>query len=40
MVASWLCWRDHDDWGDDLGMALSVMIALEAHTERFIEPEV
>lgn len=39
-AAAWLCWRDDDDWGDDPGMSLTEMIALEMDTERFIEPEV
>lgn len=39
-AAAWLCWRDDDDWGDDPGMSLTEMIALEKDTERFIEPEV
>jgi len=38
-AASWICWRDDDDWGDPFA-PLSDMIAEEANTERFLEPEV
>ncbi len=38
-AASWLCWRDDDDWGDT-NTPLAVMIENESETERFIEPEV
>lgn len=40
VAAAWLCWRDDDDWGEDPGMSLAEMVALEAETERFIEPEI
>lgn len=39
-AAAWLCWRDDDDWGDDPGLSLAEMVALEGDTERFIEPEI
>lgn len=39
VAASWICWRDDDDWGDPQ-MTLSEMIDLELDTERFLEPEV
>ena len=38
-AAAWICWRDHDDWGDPFA-PLSDMIAEELNTERFLEPEV
>jgi len=38
-AASWICWRDDDDWGDPFA-PLSDMIAEELNTERFLEPEV
>lgn len=38
-AASWICWRDDDDWGDPQ-MTLIEMVALEEDTERFIELEV
>ncbi len=39
-AAAWLCWRDDDDWGDQPGLSLAAMVALEKDTERFIEPEI
>lgn len=38
-AASWLCWRDDDDWGDPL-RPLAEMIVEELETDRFIEPEI
>lgn len=38
-AASWICWRDDDDWGDALA-SLTDMVNDELGTERFIEPEV
>lgn len=37
-AASWICWRDDDDWGD--ASTLVDMVNAELHTERFIEPDV
>lgn len=39
VAASWLCWRDDDDWGD-AQLSLAEMVAREYDTERFIEPEI
>ncbi|MGE4508149.1 MAG: hypothetical protein AB7D16_05910 [Eubacteriaceae bacterium] len=39
-AASWLCWRDDDDWGDNPFMPLLEMIEIEKDTDRFIEPEI
>lgn len=38
-AASWICWRDDDDWGD-AAASLTDMVNEELGTERFIEPEV
>lgn len=38
-AASWLCWRDDDDWGDPYA-PLAEMIESESGTERYIEPEI
>lgn len=38
-AASWICWRDDDDWGD-ASATLVDMVRDELETERFIEPEV
>lgn len=38
-AASWICWRDDDEWTDPYA-TLSDMIAEELDTERFLEPEV
>ncbi len=38
-AASWICWRDDDDWGDPFA-PLSAMIAEELTTERFLDPGV
>lgn len=38
-AASWICWRDDDEWGDPFA-PLSDMIAGELTVERFLEPEV
>ncbi len=38
-AASWICWRDDDDWGD-ASATLKDMVREELETERFIEPEV
>lgn len=38
-AASWICWRDDDDWGDT-SASLMDMVNNEMGTERFIEPEV
>ena len=38
-AASWICWRDDDEWTDPYA-PLSDMIAEELETERFLEPEV
>lgn len=38
-AASWICWRDDDDWGD-ASASLVDMVNEESGTERFIEPEV
>lgn len=39
VAASWLCWRDDDDWGEPF-RPLTEMISDELETERFIEPEI
>lgn len=39
VAASWLCWRDDDDWGEPF-RPLTEMIRDELETERFIEPEI
>ena len=38
-AASWICWRDDDEWGDAFA-TLTDMVHEELETERFIEPEV
>ncbi|MDD4772932.1 MAG: hypothetical protein PHZ09_04935 [Eubacteriales bacterium] len=38
-AASWLCWREDDDWGDPMA-PLAIMIENEKDTERFIEGDV
>jgi hypothetical protein len=38
-AASWICWRDDDEW-DDPFAPLTEMIEEELNTERFLEPEV
>ena len=37
-AASWICWRDDDDWGD--ASTLMDMVNAELDTERFIDPDV
>lgn len=38
-AASWICWRDDDEWTDPL-MPLAAMIEEEKANERYIDPEV
>ncbi len=39
VAASWLCWRDDDEWEDPL-LPIINMVEEEMQTERFIEPEI
>ncbi len=38
-AASWICWRDDDEWEDPL-MPLTEMITSELKLKRYLEPEV
>ena len=38
-AASWICWRDDDEWEDPFS-PISEMIEKELGVERFLEPEV
>ncbi len=39
VAASWLCWRDDDDWDDPI-LPLINMVETEQRNKRFIEPEI